>query len=98
MHRQPFDGHTLTGEPLRYRFVRGASGPFGEDLPVPYLSREQAIEAYRGVFAQYRRYGDESPLRASRWGRVQLKAAAHYYRLVKRQSLSGWYDTHAALA
>jgi FkbM family methyltransferase len=98
IHRQPFDGRTLAGEPLHHDFERGASGPFGKDLRVAYVSREEAIDRHRRIFAQYRRYGDDSTLGRTLWGRIQRKVAGRYFNWVLRQPLPGWYDTHAALS
>ena len=81
---------TLAGEPLRYRFEAGASGPFGSDLD-GWTDRAGAEERYRGIFRRYRLLGDRSPLRRTKLGREAL------IRLGRRfKPLPGWYDTHAA--
>lgn len=74
-----------------YRFVRGASGLFGRELPGPWKSRQQALRQYQRIFLAYRWFGEEAWLR-----RHFLTAAAlgTMSRLTGRP-LSGWYDTHA---
>ncbi|MBJ7355513.1 MAG: FkbM family methyltransferase [Thermoleophilaceae bacterium] len=79
------------GEPISYRFERDASGGFGSDVG-PWLSRDQALERYRGVFREYRMFGETSPVRKFRLGRIVL---GHLPRFTKK-SWPGWYDTHAA--
>jgi FkbM family methyltransferase len=98
VHSSPFDGRTLAGKPLRHVFEPGASGPFGEDLRDAYVSREEAIDTYRRIFELYRRYGDDSKLRSSWWGRMLWRGASEFSRRVLRSPLPGWYDTHAALS
>lgn len=79
------------GAPISYRFERDASGGFGADVG-PWLSRDQALQRYRGVFREYRMFGETSPVRKFRLGRIIL---GHLPRVTKK-SWPGWYDTHAA--
>lgn len=80
------------GNALEYRFERDASGAFGGDLS-PWLKRDAALERYRDVFRDYRRFGEDSTLRRWRVGRAAL---ARLPKLTGR-SYPGWYDTHAML-
>lgn len=84
-------GRSLTGEPVTHRFVEGSSGPFGPDLPGPWLTRDQAIARYRRVFVMYRLFGDRGVLRHIPLSRLFFRALG---RLINR-SIPGWYDTHA---
>lgn len=79
------------GSPISYRFERDASGGFGPDVG-PWLSREQALRRYRSVFREYRMFGETSPVRKFRLGRIIL---GQLPRMTKK-SWPGWYDTHAA--
>ena len=78
----------LEGRTVRHHFKPGASGLFGEEAPGTWLQSSQAIEVYRGIFRQYKRYGD-----ASLAGR--LRAIPFVRRFVPEP---GWYDTHAKRA
>jgi FkbM family methyltransferase len=88
---------TRNGEAFEYVFDRDASGPFGDDLPDPWLTYDQAIEVYKSVFRRYELFGDYS---------LVIKMPAKVQRLVHwfyRKStgyigpLPGWFDTHASL-
>ena len=74
-----------------YRFEGGSSGPFGPWLAGEWVSGEALLEIYRGVFEQYRRFGDDTMWATSRPFRV---AGALILRLAGI-ALPGWYDTHA---
>lgn len=69
------------------QFAYGSSGLFGDELPGEWLSKEDAISAYRFIFLHYRWFGD-----GTFGGRVVGKVP-----LVRRLLLPGWYDTHASL-
>ena len=83
---------TLSGEPLSFRFEEGASGPFGDEVG-PWLSREQAMKRYRGVFLRYRLLDRNGPIRRTRLGRGLVGQAGARLHI----PLPGWYDTHARL-
>ncbi len=80
----------VDGSPTHYRFEKHASGPFGVDLRTEWLTAEQALDVYRGIFRHYQLIGDGSFL--GRWGRLGLKAAERMFRI----GLPGWHDLHAA--
>jgi FkbM family methyltransferase len=84
---------TIRGDPLDYVFEDRASGPFGDDLPGPWLSYEECIREYRRIFRLYRLFGDYSILHGVPGGRRFIGLLE---RLL-RQPLPGWYDTHAKL-
>jgi FkbM family methyltransferase len=83
------DARKLNGERLRYRFEKHSSGPFGEQLPGPWLGRDQAIERYRRIFMRYRLIGDRSVL--GRYARVITKPVEKMFRI----GIPGWHDLHA---
>jgi FkbM family methyltransferase len=73
------------GRYARHQFDFGSSGLFGEELPGPWITADEAIEAYRPIFLRYGLCGDDPFLR-SRLVRVLLR------RIGFRAE---WYDTHA---
>jgi FkbM family methyltransferase len=75
-----------SGAMVRHAFVGGTTGPFGEDLGGPWLTRQQAIRAYIPIFLLYKTLGDNTLLSKL------LKNVPILRRLVDRVS---WYDTHA---
>ncbi len=78
----------LDGAPLHYRFEDAASGPFGNLLEGPWLTRDQALAKYRTIFMRYRLMGDNT----------RLEKVLRRIPVVRRVlGLVGWYDTHAAL-
>ena len=77
-----------------YQFENGASGPFGEDLPGKWKSRNQILAQYRLIFLLYRLYGDYGRLNPYRLGRESRKALER----ISGKPMPGWYDTHAKLA
>ena len=75
------------------RFEIGSSGPFGRDLPGPWLTASSLEDRYRDIFHAYRYFGDASFIRRTAIGRKLLKFAERH----SRRPLPGWYDTHARL-
>jgi FkbM family methyltransferase len=74
-----------------YEFEEGGSGPFGEESPGQWKSREAVLKDYKKVFVLYWLFGDYSFLIQTVRGQ---KLIAQLER-VARRSLPGWYDTHA---
>jgi FkbM family methyltransferase len=52
-------GTTLAGEPISYRFAAGSSGTWGEDIPGPWLSRDEAAACYLQHRTQHFASGSE---------------------------------------
>lgn len=77
---------TRSGPMVSHQFVGGTTGPFGDDLEGPWLTRQQAIRAYIPIFLLYKTLGDNTLL-----SRL-LKNVPVLRRLVDKVS---WYDTHA---
>jgi FkbM family methyltransferase len=74
-----------------HEFEEGSSGPFAEDSPGQWKTREAALRDYRRVFVKYWLFGDYSYLIQTETGRrliARLETAL-------RRSIPGWYDTHA---
>lgn len=68
--------------------VHESSGLFGEDLPGPWLTYDQAVDAYRRPLLNHYLTGGDA-LITNRWLRAALKRTGFH---------AGWYDTHARLA
>jgi FkbM family methyltransferase len=88
---------TLDGQPFEYEFQRYSSGPFGDDLPPPWLTYLEALEEYRPIFRRYKYFGDYSAVRKLPW-KVQDRVR-NLYRMTSGYGgpLPGWFDTHARL-
>lgn len=88
---------TIEGQSFEYVFEAGSSGPFGSDLPGPWLSYDKALEEYDVAFRRYRLFGDHSLI-----GRMPIEAqncAKKFYKAITgvRGPVPGWFDTHASL-
>jgi FkbM family methyltransferase len=88
---------TIDGRPFEYVFESHASGPFGDDLPPPWLAYDEALEYHKAVFRRYKYFGDNSHVRKMP-GKAQ-KIIHMLYRASTGYSgpLPGWFDTHASL-
>ena len=75
------------GRTIEYTFRGHVSGLFGEEIPGPWLTEQQAITRYRGIFRYYRFFGDNGILP----GAIRNLFPEH------RKWGAAWYDTHAAL-
>lgn len=80
----------LEGKWVQYTFQSGQSGLFGQEAPGRWLSRSQAVDLYRLIFARYRLVGDR--IKGSTV--FGAKVVRHGLRMVI--GAPGWYDTHAA--
>ena len=72
-----------------FTFRKGASGMFGEDAPGEWMTRDEAVRAYRRIFFKYRVAGDFSPLRRKRLTKPLAQV------LSRLMGGPWWYDTHA---
>src|SRR3954454_3751316 len=70
------------GRTVDFDFDFGSSGLFGDEVPGPWLSVEEALEAYRPIFLRYSLTGDD-PFVRSRLLRAVLNRVG--FR-------AGWYD------
>jgi FkbM family methyltransferase len=80
-----------------YTFPPDTSGPFGEEIPQPWVSFSQALSDYRLIFWRYRWFGDKSlfarlPWRIQHWLKrtYQMATGSH-------GGFVGWHDIHASL-
>jgi len=78
------------GTSFEHVFERGASGPFGDDLPGEWLDYKDSRRAYRAIFARYWAVGHLSPFYRRHWHSAQR-------RLERVIGIAGWYDLHASL-
>lgn len=87
----------LDGQSLRHTFETHSSGPFGEDITLPWLSAAEARAAYRDIFRRYKFFGDNTFY--ERLPKPARKVIANSYRALTgyRGPLPGWFDTHASL-
>jgi len=88
---------TLDGRPFEYVFESHSSGPFGEDVPLPWLTYDEVLEQYKMVFRQYKYFGDYSLVR--KMPELAQKVIHKLYRMRTghKGPLPGWFDTHASL-
>lgn len=91
--RTPIATTTLGGAPLNYVFGDSASGPFGDDLPGPWLSYDQCLREYRRILSRNRLFGDNALLSRLPGG----KEITRLLGWVRGKPMLGWYDTHAQL-
>jgi FkbM family methyltransferase len=71
---------------VEYRFERGSSGLFGEELPGRWLTARQAVRRYRLIFLRYRLVGD--------FGILRILCGLPGFRSIFKPAPH--YDTHAA--
>ena len=90
---------TLDGKELEHVFEQDTSGPFGEDIPQPWLGFEDTLREYEGIFRRYRRFGENYSFSSSRCPLRFKKAIRGSYRICTGYwgPLPGWYDIHASL-
>lgn len=81
------------GAYIDHAFSVGASGLFGGEVPGSWLSREQAIFAYRLISTRYKLFGDAGILNGMRKRVSRLPLL----RRLEKHMRAGWYDTHASL-
>ena len=77
------------GREIEHTFESGATGPFGENLHGPWLTKRQAVLRYIPIFLLYKTIGDNTFL-----PRLLRRLP------VLRNCLDwvSWYDTHARRA
>jgi FkbM family methyltransferase len=88
---------SLDGREMKHVFEGDASGPFGEDIPQPWLSFDDALREYESIFRRYAYFGDNSLLiKMPKPIRGLIKEV---YRILTgyRGPVPGWYDTHASM-
>jgi FkbM family methyltransferase len=90
-------GNTLDGGPFEHTFEECSSGPFGEDIPQPWLTMAAIEKDYENIFTRYHYFGDRSTY--TRLPKIAKGVISTAYKLFTghRGPLPGWYDTHASL-
>jgi FkbM family methyltransferase len=85
--KEPKD--SIEGRYLNYKFERGSSGLFGNDLNKKWRSMDESIELYKKIFQGYKLLGDNSLINKLSFGRFFTRT------LSRLTGIPGWYDTHA---
>lgn len=90
----------LDGSDMEYAFAHDASGPFGEDIPQPWLSHDETLQEYKAIFRRYRIFGDNSifdRLPDDEVSRQVRRRIERSYRALTghKGPLAGWHDIHA---
>jgi len=85
---------SLDGKKFSHTFERGGSGPFGEDLQRPWLTRRQAMRRYIPIFLRYKTIGDDTLL-SRLFGHLPLVGRNGPITGGVLPIIAGWYDTHA---
>jgi FkbM family methyltransferase len=78
------------GDTVDYRFEMHSSGPFGEDLAVPWVNRARAVRRYRWILPALRA-GNAFDRLVPKGPEIRYLAGA-----LVRRPLPGWFDIHAA--
>ena len=92
-----FTTHAIDGQLFDYVFQSDASGPFGDDLPQPWLTYGQALKEYKSIYRRYKFFGDYSYFQ-NMPGKAQEVVRGLYGMITGyRGPLPGWFDTHASL-
>jgi FkbM family methyltransferase len=81
---------TRDGRMVPYRFEMHSSGPFGEDLPVSWLGKADAMRRYRWIFLALRA-GNTFDRFVPKGPEIRFLAGA-----ALKRPLPGWFDIHAA--
>lgn len=76
---------------LNFIFKSGATGLFGKDLPNKWISYPSAINRYKLIFVGYNLFGDNGKITNN----FIRKSIFKIVSLFTKQSIPGWYDTHA---
>src|SRR5262249_16506700 len=82
----------LDGTKFSHTFERGASGPFGDDLPDRWVGRNALLRQYVSIFREYRWFGDNSIL-----GRRKYFYLLDVLSRLAGRPLPGWHDIHGRL-
>jgi len=82
------------GGKVPHTFVNGASGPFGDDLDGPWLTRKQATRRYRRIFFLYNTIGDGTFI-SRLFSNLPIVGKDGPIAGGVLPIIAGWYDTHA---
>jgi len=88
---------TRDGRAITHRFETHASGPFGDDIPQPWLDFDETLREYEHIFVLYRRFGDASIVKKLPGPIKKIVRKGYAIWTGHHGPLPGWYDTHASL-
>ena len=88
---------TVDGQEFEHVFGAHSSGPFGDDLPGPWLNHDETVDVYRSVFRRYKYFGDYSLVRRMPGKLRKLVDGLYCASTGYIGPLPGWFDTHASL-
>ena len=88
---------TVDGQEFEHVFGAHLSGPFGDDLPGPWLNHDKIVDVYRSVFRRYKYFGDYSLVRRMPGKLRKLVDGLYCASTGYIGPLPGWFDTHASL-
>lgn len=78
------------GKFLDYKFLRGSSGSFGNDLnPTQWKNLSEIRNQYTSIFKGYKLLGDHASVNKSSVGRLFSRVMDKFF------AYPGWFDTHA---
>lgn len=83
--------NSTEGAFIDYKFKSGATGLFGNDLPNKWINYSTTIRKYRFIFFGYKLFGDNGIITNQYLRKFLFKII----QLFTKQSIPGWYDTHA---
>ena len=88
---------SIDGSSFQHTFLEASSGPFGEEISQPWVTKSEAILIYKRIFNRYRMFGDKSLY--AKLPRVMKAPISFGYKAITnyRGPLPGWFDTHASL-
>jgi len=91
-HRRRCVEPPLEGRYVDARFDVEMSGPFGEEAPGVWMTRDQTAGRVRALVKEQRVWGD-----SGRFGRSPLRRLHRIWRRLTLREPAGWYDFHARL-
>lgn len=91
-HRRRCVQPPLEGKYVDARFDVEMSGPFGEEAPGNWMTREETARRVRVLVREQKVWGD-----SGRFGRSPLRRLHRIWRRVTLREPAGWYDFHARL-
>ena len=87
----------LDGSEFSFCFPKDTSGPFGEEIPQPWISLSETIREYDAIFKRYGWFGDASAARRLPFPVRALLKSGYMLFSGYRGALPGWHDVHASL-
>jgi FkbM family methyltransferase len=85
------------GSEFSFCFPEDTSGPFGEEIPQPWISLSETFREYDTIFRRYRWFGDASAARRLPFPVRAVLEKGYKLSSGYRGALPGWHDVHASL-